>query len=172
MELATLISAVGTLGLAITSVYQMRRGRKDSLHPMLYADSIWLEAGKQDDGQLALHRICIHLKNYGTGPALDVQFSASVQENAKQPHPTRWLRLSIGQLIRAGQTVEFMNLAPNQEAQVELQVVPGEGPSLLHSQPMRIQVSYRSVFREHLRREFTSCISEGHAPLTNIAGTR
>lgn len=175
IEFATIISAVGTLGLAITSVYQMRRGRKDALHPMVYADSIWLDAVPNDDTQLLLHRICIHLKNYGTGPALDVQFWARTQLHVQLPQDGQagtWFPLRIGQLVRAGQAVEFMNLAPNQEALVELRLVAEDNPSLRAGQPLVIQLGYRSVFREHLRREFTSSVGAGHSPLTHIAGTR
>ncbi|MCL6454063.1 MAG: hypothetical protein K6T78_10680 [Alicyclobacillus sp.] len=172
MELATLASAAGTLALACTSFYQLRRGRKDQLHPMVYADALWLDATRSaphaDD--LQLERICLHLKNYGTGPALDVRFRAKVQ-TPRSNGTAAWVELPIDQLVNAGEAVQYMNLAPNEDARVELRMDAKSVQRVQPGQPLSIRLSYRSVFREHLRREFTSCTGSGHLPLLRVRGT-
>lgn len=169
MELSTLVSAFGTLALAITSVYQMRRTRKDSLHPMLYADSIWLEADPADRG-LNLQRIFVHLRNYGTGPALDIQFTVRVQHPESFPGAGH-TPLPIQQIVRSGQAIEYMNMASSQEAQIELLLEPGVAQSLPSGCPLTIEVGYRSVYKERMKRTFSLHSGAGHAPIEEVAGS-
>lgn len=173
MDLATLASAIGTLGLAITSWYQIRQSRRDSLHPLVYAESAWLDVNRTQRAQV-MRSVRINLKNYGTGPALDLQFSVRAsfgdreQQNAK---PSAVHTVPVRAVIKAGQSVPYMNLAPSQETSVELALESSDiGPR--SDGPVIIEVRYRSVFREHLHRAFTVGYLDDLAVITNVSGTK
>ncbi|QSO47028.1 hypothetical protein [Alicyclobacillus mengziensis] len=173
MDLATLASAIGTLGLAITSWYQIRQSRRDSLHPLVYAESAWLDVNQTQRAQV-MRSVRINLKNYGTGPALDLQFSvrASFGDRDQQSvKPSAVHTVPVRAVIKAGQSVPYMNLAPNQETSVELALESSDiGPR--SDGPVVIEVHYRSVFREHLHRAFTVGCLDGLAVITNVSGTK
>lgn len=172
MDLATLSSAVGTLGLAITSWYQMRQSRRDSLHPLVYAESAWFDVEPVQSVEI-LKTVRINLKNYGTGPALNLQFGvrASVGDRGQSQTPSAIHKVPIRTVVKAGQSVPYMNLAPNQEVSVELALESSEiGPR--SDGPLIIDVFYRSVFREHLNRAFTVQCMNGLAAITNVSGTK
>lgn len=169
MELATLISAVGTLALAVTSVYQMRRVRKDSLHPMVYADAIWMDT-EPGGSQVQLERIFLRIKNYGTGPAIDLRFNLH-PDTSDRAGTAPFDPLAIVEISKGGQRIEYMNLAPSEEAQMELRLDPMRIQPLNQGQPLRLEIGYRSVFRQNLCRFFTIHFGEGHTPITNVSGS-
>lgn len=171
MDLATLASAIGTLGLAITSWYQMRQSRRDSLHPLVYAESAWVDT--HDDNAALLQTVRINLKNYGTGPALDLKFGvrASVGARSHSSNPSAVMNVPVHNVRKAGQFIPYMNLAPNQEVSVELALETSNiGPRA--DGPVIIDVVYRSVFREQLTRAFTVECTDGLAAITNVSGTK
>ncbi|KPV44464.1 hypothetical protein [Alicyclobacillus ferrooxydans] len=173
MDLATLASAIGTLGLAITSWYQMRRSRRDSLHPLVYAESAWVDTGVVNTGCPILSSVRINLKNYGTGPALDLKFMVRGTVGEREPSDVRSAMhtVPIHAVLKAGQSVPYMNLAPNQEVSVELALEASAiGPRA--DGPVVIEVHYRSVFRQHLHRAFTVECLGGLASITNVDGSR
>lgn len=173
MDLATLSSAIGTLGLAITSWYQMSQSRRDSLHPIVYAESVWLDLESGSRVDEILHKVRINIKNYGTGPALNLQFGvqASVGTRAKSGVPSAVHPVPIEVIMKAGQSVPYMNLAPNQEVSVEL-VLESSAIGPRADGPLIIDVYYRTVFRQRLNRAFTVESLNGLAVITNVAGTK
>lgn len=69
IECATIVSSIGTLAIAISSIYQMHRSQRDSFFPILSIDDI---AYDPDEGLL------LQLRNYGTGPALNVRIQVLI----------------------------------------------------------------------------------------------
>ncbi|WAH38108.1 hypothetical protein [Alicyclobacillus dauci] len=64
IEAASIVSSIGTLAIAISSIYQMRRNQRDSFFPILSVDAVRMDCP---------NHVTIRLRNYGTGPALNVQ---------------------------------------------------------------------------------------------------
>lgn len=62
IECATIVSSIGTLAIAISSIYQMRVNQRDSFFPILSVDDVTFHS----DG------LALQLRNYGTGPALNI----------------------------------------------------------------------------------------------------
>ncbi|MCF8564323.1 hypothetical protein LLE49_06140 [Alicyclobacillus tolerans] len=188
MEIATMISAAGTLALAAASVYQLRRNRKDSLHPMVYPETIAIEsqpanASSADESPritdssvalrgedqptdtppdvhadtLTIRRLIVALRNYGSGPAIDMKFAVVIDEQ----------EVPVESVKRDGSPRLFLNLSSEETVQVELILRPLK---VRHRSNVRVRVRYRSVFREQLMRDYTVLAAVGQAPIVNIAG--
>lgn len=63
IECATIGSSIGTLAIAISSIYQMHVNQRDSFFPILSVD----DATFHSDG------LTLQVRNYGTGPALNIK---------------------------------------------------------------------------------------------------
>lgn len=74
IELATIASSLGTLAIAISSLYQMRLTVRDSFFPILSLERV---VSKSPD----LYEVVV--RNYGTGPALNVEMKLQVDDTLK-----------------------------------------------------------------------------------------
>lgn len=75
IECATIVSSLGTLAMAICSLYQLRRSQRDSFLPILSLDDV-------ERASSGVYRL--QVRNYGTGPALNVRIQIHIHEKPLQ----------------------------------------------------------------------------------------
>ncbi|AEJ44430.1 hypothetical protein [Alicyclobacillus acidocaldarius] len=99
MEVCSVLSSIGTLAIALTSWYQIRRDTQIGYVPMVVIDDF-----QRLDGELVAE-----LRNYGTGPALDVKLWGMRGEE----------RVPIAPVVE-GRRMSGLHLAPAEAKRVHL----------------------------------------------------
>lgn len=125
LEISSALSTAGTIAIAAIALYQVRRSSRDSVQPLVYPEYV------QVDGKT----VYLKLRNYGQGPAIDVQLTLYVNDRAV--YYTAY---------KNEQRVTFLNIATNESEEL-----------LLHADPcsssLKMRVRYKSVLRERFYRE-------------------
>lgn len=125
LEISSALSTVGTIAIAAITLYQVRRGSRDSVQPLVYPEYV------QVDGKT----VYVKLRNYGQGPAIDVQLTLYVNG-----------RPAYYMAYKEKQRVTFLNIATNESEELVLHADPC-------STNLKIRVRYKSVLREQFYRE-------------------
>lgn len=125
LEISSALSTVGTIAIAAITLYQVRRGSRNSVQPLVYPEYV------QVDGKT----VYVKLRNYGQGPAIDVQLTLYVHG-----------RPAYYMAYKDKQRVTFLNIATNESEELALHA-DSCSPNL------KIRVRYKSVLRERFYRE-------------------
>nr|WP_242549478.1 hypothetical protein [Alicyclobacillus mali (ex Roth et al. 2021)] len=124
MEACSVLSSIGTLAIALTSWYQIRRDTQIGYVPMVVIDDF-----DRLDGELVAE-----LRNYGTGPALDVKLWGM---RGKE-------RVPIAPVVE-GRRVSGLHLAPAEAKRVHLAAGGPSRHGVDGNTPEVIVLRYQSV---------------------------
>ncbi|WP_234969487.1 hypothetical protein [Alicyclobacillus vulcanalis] len=129
MEACSVLSSLGTLAIALTSWYQIRRDARIGYVPMVVIDDFARWNG----------HLIAEIRNYGTGPALDLRMWMVRGRDVLPIEP------SVN-----GRRVTGLHLAPTEAKRVQLEAVARESASsyaVSSSEPLPavIRMRYRSV---------------------------
>ncbi len=124
MEACSVLSSIGTLAIALTSWYQIRRDTQIGYVPMVVIDDF-----ERLDGELVAE-----LRNYGTGPALDVKLWGM---RGKE-------RVPIAPVVE-GRRVSGLHLAPAEAKRVHLAAGGPSRHGVDGNTPEVIVLRYQSV---------------------------
>ncbi|MDQ0190127.1 hypothetical protein JI721_04545 [Alicyclobacillus cycloheptanicus] len=132
LEAASALSAMGSVAIAITTLYQIRRSSRESVLPLVYPEFVSVDE----------KTIQVKLRNYGRGPAIDVQMTLFV--GGRPVYFTAY---------KNKQRVTFLNIATNES----------EALTLCTDEPaadLLLRLRYKSVLREKFHRRITVRNSE------------
>ncbi|MFB5188868.1 hypothetical protein [Alicyclobacillus fastidiosus] len=133
IESATIVSSLGTLAIALCSLYQTRRSVIDSFVPVLSIDEI----------SIGSNELTVRIRNYGTGPALDVMMLLEVHHHVVTPD-----------IFLDNHPISVLHVGTNEAKDVRLKPVSHEptdwSTAMLH-------VKFECIRRRH--RQATFCIS-------------
>ncbi|WP_367306076.1 hypothetical protein [Alicyclobacillus acidocaldarius] len=124
MEACSVLSSIGTLAIALTSWYQIRRDTQISYVPMVVIDDFtWSD-----------RRLVAQVRNYGTGPALDVKLWGIWGRDA----------VPIAPMVD-GRRVTGLHLAPAEAKCVHLLATRPCSERASADVPEEIRIRYHSV---------------------------
>lgn len=125
LEIASSLSAMGSIAIATTTFYQIRRSSREAVLPLVYPEFVRVK-GKTVD---------VRLRNYGRGPAIDVQLTLYVDGRAV------YYTAHKGE-----QPITFLNIATNESEELTLHADRS-------SANLNLRVQYKSVLREKFYRK-------------------
>lgn len=123
IECATIVSSLATLAMAISSLYQLRRNQRDSFLPILSLDDV----EREPTGAYRLQ-----VRNYGTGPALNVRIQLHIHEKPLQALTTF-----------QGHRFHVCHVATNEVKEILLSTTTPL------SNEMKLNIDYESIRRRH-----------------------
>ncbi|GLG01444.1 hypothetical protein Alches_14830 [Alicyclobacillus hesperidum subsp. aegles] len=127
VEVASVLSSVGTLAIAVTSWYQIHRANQETFYPIVAIDDI---------GQTSCGVWEIAMKNYGTGPALELMLAIQSDDGCTAIPP-----------IVSGNRVTGLHLAPNEQKTIQISM--NESRLAHRANPSRkreaLRISYRCI---------------------------
>lgn len=124
LEIASSLSAMGSIAIAATTLYQVRRNSREAVLPLVYPEFVHV------DGKT----LQVRLRNYGRGPAIDVQMTLYVE--GRPVYYTAY---------KGKERVTFLNIATGEFEDLTLHVDRA-------TSDVRIRVRYKSVLREKFYR--------------------
>ncbi|WP_062305803.1 hypothetical protein [Alicyclobacillus sendaiensis] len=124
MEACSVLSSIGTLALAVTAWYQIRRDTKLMFVPMVVIDDFAWSGGN----------LVAQIRNYGTGPALDIKLWMMEGQDAAPVAP-----------LVDGRQVTGLHLAPAEAKRVVLTAHPRCREQARAMVPAEIRMRYHSV---------------------------
>jgi len=124
MEACSVLSSIGTLAIALTSWYQIRRDTLIGYVPMVVIDDFTWSDG----------RLVAQIRNYGTGPALDVTMWMMLRRDAVPIEP-----------MVDGRRVTGLHLAPAEAKCVHLVATRPSSERGRADVPEEIRIRYHSV---------------------------
>ncbi|GMA56474.1 hypothetical protein C7445_101207 [Alicyclobacillus sacchari] len=128
VELASVLSSAGTLAIAVTSWYQIHRANQETFYPIVAIDDI---------AQTASGVWEIAMKNYGTGPALELKLTIQSDGGFTAIPP-----------IVSGTRVTGLHLAPNEQKVVQISMDEDHKARRMehqHGERRALSVSYRCI---------------------------
>ncbi|EPZ45103.1 hypothetical protein [Alicyclobacillus acidoterrestris] len=131
IESATIASSLGTLAIALCSLYQTRRSVIDSFVPVLSIDGLTVHSDE----------LSIRLRNYGTGPALDVTMLLRSDNHVFTPD-----------VFLDGYPISVLHVGTNESKEVCLKPKEQPVPDLTR---VALTIQFECIRRRHRQANFS-----------------